>query len=73
MCMCRAVAASDLRKYKAQEPLQDNISLLFGALQAHLPAARRLFVRPWAEILQLLVALIMLGVSVLFDQVRSCD
>lgn len=64
-----AVAASDLRKHSAQEPLQDNFLLLWQGIAARFPAAEIIFRHPWAEIFQLLVALILLGVSVLFDQV----
>lgn len=64
-----AVSASDMQKYDGQQPLQDNGELAVLALCSRVPIFCNILIKPWMEILQLLVALILLGTSVLFDQV----
>mmetsp|Transcript_298 Transcript_298/g.861 ORF Transcript_298/g.861 Transcript_298/m.861 type:complete len:244 (-) Transcript_298:305-1036(-) len=63
-----------MRKYEKQEPLQDNVELALHSMSRILPqrwvaSLMRMLMKPWMEITQLLIALILLGVSVLFDQV----
>ena len=64
------MSASDQRKYDAQEPLQDNVLIALEAVIQRAPAVGRWLAEPGVEILQKLVALILLFVSVLGDQVR---
>ncbi len=65
------MSATDLRKYDAQEPLQDNVLIALEAVIARAPAVGRWLEQPGVEILHKLTALILLFVSVLGDQVMQ--
>lgn len=73
-CAIWAVSASDLRRHSRQEPLQDNVELLWAALLGRLsPRAAGLlegaFAHEWIGIKEKLVALVLLGFSAVFDEV----
>jgi len=72
ICLCRAVAASDVNKYAWTPALQDNVEIWLTDLKAAYPWTEILWASEWINIKHKLVSLIALAFSVLFDQAGYC-
>lgn len=69
--LCRLVAAMDHRKGEYVPPLQDNVQLILEWVQQRWPWVNVLWRWEWIGIKHKLVAVVMLALSVLFNQVSG--
>ena len=69
----RVISAVDRKRMKKLPGLQDNIQIVFNALQKLHPILHRILRFRWVHTIQFLSTSILIALSVLWDQVQSID